>query len=69
MKVRKECELLATCGFFQKHCKVNELACKGFVSMYCRGEMMDQCKRKQYSRKHGKAPVDEMMPSGLIYRG
>ena len=48
-----ECEKLTTCGFFRKYGEVKDLACRGFVNQYCKGDKMDQCKRKEYSRNHG----------------
>ena len=63
-----ECEKLATCGFFRKYAEVKDLACRGFINQYCKGDKMDQCKRKEYSRKHGEAPSDDMMPKGQNIR-
>jgi hypothetical protein len=62
----QKCELLATCGFYKKHQASKELACKGFIAQYCKGPKMDQCKRKEYLKQHGKAPSDDMMPSGQM---
>ena len=59
-----ECEKLTTCGFFRKYGEVKDLACRGFINQYCKGDKMDLCKRKEYSRKHGEAPSDDMMPTG-----
>lgn len=63
-----ECELLANCGFFRKYAKAKNLACEGFIRMYCRGAKMDECKRKQYRREHGAPPPDDMMPNGNTIR-
>jgi hypothetical protein len=60
----KECELLATCGFFKKYQETNDLACKGFIQRYCKGPQMDQCKRKEYHNKYGRSPSVNMLPSG-----
>ena len=62
----QECELLKTCGFFKAHSSTNDLACKGFISQYCRGPRMAECKRKQYRQEHGTPPPDNMMPNGQI---
>lgn len=64
----KDCGLLGMCGFFTKYCKTKDLACKGFMRIYCKGEKQDQCKRKIYRREHGKAPSDDMLPSGQMIR-
>jgi hypothetical protein len=60
------CELLATCGFFQKYQKSLDLACKGFIRTYCNGSKMDECKRKLYRREHGTPPGDNMLPTGQM---
>ncbi|MBN1555798.1 MAG: hypothetical protein JXA11_13725 [Phycisphaerae bacterium] len=64
----QECELLGSCGFFKKFGSTKELACKGFISQYCKGPMQGQCKRKEYRRKNGTPPADNMMPSGAIMK-
>ena len=61
-----ECELLETCGFFKKYQESLNLACKGFIKTYCKGERMDECKRKEYRAEHGQPPQDDMLPSGHI---
>ena len=60
-----KCELLETCGFFKKHQATKNSACKGFIRIYCEGEKMDECVRKQYRKEHGKPPDDDMMPNGF----
>ena len=62
--MKNECELLNTCGFFIKYESSKVLACKGFITMYCKGDKINECKRMEYKQKHGKAPSDDMMPSG-----
>ena len=64
LNMAQECEKLTTCGFFRKYGAVKDLACRGFINQYCKGDKMDQCKRKEYSRKHSEAPSDDMMPTG-----
>lgn len=59
-----ECELLSTCGFFQKYQDSLNMACKGFIKAYCSGPKMEECLRKMHRRKHGTAPDDNMLPSG-----
>lgn len=56
------------CGFFKKFQNTNEPACKGFIAQYCKGEMQSQCKRKEYRKKNGTPPVDEMMPNGMFIK-
>jgi hypothetical protein len=64
--MNQECELLANCGFFKKYQSTNDIACKGLIRQYCKGPLMDRCKRKEYRTKHNAAPPDEMMPSGRM---
>jgi len=61
-----ECELLAKCGFFKKYAESKDLACRGFIRQYCRGDGQASCKRKEYRQKHGSPPSDDMMPSGQL---
>jgi len=60
------CELLEKCGFFKKYEQSKAAACKGFISLYCRGPKMMECQRKAYRQKHGAPPPDNMMPSGQM---
>ncbi|MBN1346169.1 MAG: hypothetical protein JXQ73_26005 [Phycisphaerae bacterium] len=62
------CALLDSCGFFKKYRSSSDLACKGFIAKYCRGQQMSECKRKQYRQQHGAPPPDEMMPSGVTIK-
>lgn len=62
----QECELLSTCGFFKKYQETKNLACRGFIRQYCKGPDIEKCKRKEYRKKHGVPPSDDMMPSGQM---
>ena len=64
--MEKECHLLDKCGFFKKYKGTNDLACQGFITIYCKGDKMDECKRLEYRNKHGVPPEDKMMPNGQI---
>jgi hypothetical protein len=64
--MENECQYLSTCGFFKKYQLSKDLACKGFIAMYCKGPKMNDCKRLEYRKKNGKPPIDDMMPSGHI---
>jgi hypothetical protein len=64
--MNQECELLSKCGFFNKYQETKDLACKGFIYQYCKGENIAQCKRREYRMKNGTPPSDDMMPNGLI---
>lgn len=61
-----DCELLEKCGFFKKYSGTKTLACQGFVRMYCKGEQQSNCKRREYRKKNGTPPPDDMMPNGVI---
>jgi hypothetical protein len=61
-----ECESLERCGFFKKYQDTDELACKGFINMYCRGPQRPECKRMEYRLQHGTPPSDDMLPSGAM---
>lgn len=59
-----DCPNLERCGFVKKYGESKALAVKGFVTMYCKSEKQNECKRKEYKQKNGVAPVDEMLPNG-----
>jgi hypothetical protein len=40
----------------------------GFIHEYCHGPKMDECARKIYFDKHGKAPSEDMMPNGEMVK-
>ena len=61
-----KCELLEKCGFFKKYQSTKDLACRGFLNMYCQGPKMDVCRRKEYRKEHGAPPPDDMMPNGMM---
>ncbi|MEW6517733.1 MAG: hypothetical protein AB1439_12615 [candidate division FCPU426 bacterium] len=66
--MEQECELLSKCGFFRKYQNTRELACQGFILQYCRGPKMNDCKRKEYRKQHNAPPVDDMLPTGDIFK-
>ncbi len=61
-----QCELLENCGFFKKYQQTRELACRGFINLYCRGPKQRECKRRDYRFKNGTPPSDDMMPTGQL---
>ncbi len=64
--MNKECVNLPTCGFFKKYSATKNLACKGFIAQYCKGDLMKNCKRLQYKSEQGVVAPDDMMPTGQI---
>lgn len=67
--MNKECINLKNCGFFIKYAATKDLACKGFIARYCKGEKMIECKRMLYKKEHGIAPSNDMMPTGQLISG
>ena len=61
-----DCEMLSGCGFFKKYQHTLDLACRGFMSSYCRGPKQHECLRRKYKAEHGVAAEDDMLPSGQI---
>lgn len=62
----KECENLSNCGFMQKWSGSKNLACQGFISLYCKGDKQGQCARKAFKAAHNKPPSHDMMPNGAV---
>jgi hypothetical protein len=63
------CEYLVSCGFFKKHEQSKALACKGLISLYCKGPKLIDCKRLEYLELHGKLPSPDLMPNGHMMMG
>ncbi len=61
-----KCELLDKCGFFKQYRETKDLACRGFIRMYCTGPKMNECKRKEYRKQYGVPPADNLMPNGTL---
>jgi hypothetical protein len=54
--------------FFDKHSHSLDGAYCGFIKLYCRGPMIEDCRRFQYFREHDEPPAADMLPSGAMYR-
>ena len=68
-----DCENLATCAFFRTYQNEPglEVALKGFISLYCKGDRQDDCVRKKVSKALGgpqNVPAN-MMPNGTPLTG
>ncbi len=61
-----DCQLLDRCGFFLKYQHTLDLACRGFMSSYCKGPKQADCLRLKYRTEHGCPPEDDMLPTGQI---
>lgn len=66
--MENECKMLATCGFFKKYQDSKELACRGFILQYCKGDKMNDCKRLEFRMKNGVPPSEDMMPNGQMIK-
>ncbi|MBN2363883.1 hypothetical protein JXL83_07105 [candidate division WOR-3 bacterium] len=62
--MEQTCELLEKCGFFRKYQDVENEICEMLIAEYCKGSMMNECKRKEYRQKNGVPPSDDMLPDG-----
>lgn len=58
------CEFLDRCGFIHKYGDSLHMACRGFIRLYCNGDLIGECERKKYRQQHGTSPADDMMPTG-----
>lgn len=61
-----DCELLEKCGYFIKYKGTSDVACRGFIALYCKGPKINDCKRKQFRQQYGKPPEDNMLPNGYL---
>jgi methyl-accepting chemotaxis protein len=61
---KQECPLLAKCGFVKKYSGSKDVLIKGILNAYCKGSKQNECQRKAYRQKHGKPPLDDMLPTG-----
>ena len=65
-----ECERLNRCPFFAKF--KNELAPQEFqllVRSYCKGALMEICKRLDHENRTGEPAPANLCPCGYYYRG
>ena len=62
-----ECLYSNNCVFFKKYQSSQIFAWKGFISNYCKGEKMVECKRKEFIKTNGFQPSNNMMPSGQVF--
>jgi hypothetical protein len=46
-----DCPNLEKCGFVKKYGESKALSVKGFVTIYCKNEKQNECKRKEYKQK------------------
>ena len=60
------CYLLEQCGFLRKYEHTHDLACQGFMNVFCHGPKNDECARMKYRAEHGGPPEDDMLPTGQI---
>ena len=59
-----ECKYLKDCEFVLNYVAQVEPHWDDFVSLYCRGEFQDVCKRLSWFKEHGTKPGSDLMPTG-----
>ena len=67
-----DCKNLVNCSFMKayENSEEHKLSLKGFVSLYCKGEKTEDCKRLQICNTIGKERVPvNMMPNGFPLPG
>ncbi|PID58706.1 MAG: hypothetical protein CR986_07545 [Ignavibacteriae bacterium] len=65
--MQQKCKNLKGCGFFNNFKGNNEVISEGWIKLYCENENKSQkCERKIIKEKTGKAPVDNMTPTGKL---
>lgn len=63
------CEFLSKCAYYQKYKYSSDMSHKSLISIYCKGEDLEQCMRRQQLIKKKQQPAEDMMPSGsILYR-
>lgn len=62
------CPVSDECMFKKKFESDQNIQCKGFIRIYCRGGRHNECKRRQFLRKNGEWPEDNFMPNGYTAR-
>lgn len=61
------CQFLEGCAFFLKYKERLGGAYDGFVSRYCKGPKLEECKRRQFRLEKGAPPAEDMLPNGAIF--
>ena len=59
-----ECKYLKDCEFVLSYVAQVEPHWDDFVSLYCRGDFQDVCKRRAWFKEHGTKPGQDLMPTG-----
>ena len=59
-----ECQHLRECEFVLRYVSQVKPHWDDFVSLYCRGEFQDVCKRLEHFSKTGSRPDSDLMPTG-----
>ncbi|MFN8258442.1 MAG: hypothetical protein U0W24_22330 [Bacteroidales bacterium] len=65
--MEQKCENLEKCGFFLNFKGNAEVVKQGWIKLYCESmEKSEKCRRKQIKKETGKAPADNLSPTGKI---
>lgn len=59
-----ECQHLDECEFVLRYVAQVKPHWDDFVTLYCRGDFLDNCKRLQQFRELGSLPDSSLMPTG-----
>jgi hypothetical protein len=61
------CEHLKVCGFFNNFKGNSETINQGWIKLFCENLANSEfCERKQFNRRAGCPPVDNMAPTGKL---
>jgi hypothetical protein len=60
----KECRYLLDCEFVLHYVAQVKPHWDDFVTLYCRGDFQDVCKRREQFERYRKRPEPDLMPTG-----
>jgi len=60
----KFCHHLEDCEFVLHHVSKVKPHWDDFVNLYCRGDLQDMCKRREWFSEHNSTPSPDLMPTG-----
>ena len=65
----KECKYLPECEFVLHYVAQFKPHWDDFVSLYCRGDFQDVCKRLEHYKVNGPRPDPDLMPHKPLQQG
>ena len=61
----EKCEFIEQCGFFINYKGNTQVMKNGWIQLFCDNvEWSEKCERKNFRRRTGKPPADNMSPTG-----